>query len=168
MDFACPDAEGDAAERLLLAKCTSNVDCVDDRRRAWRWLGGPDVRICARVVNGFSRHGLTVAGVCTTGHGPTTSQVAREPRRPGLASGSSDLNASVVSHTSRPTLHTEVMTAPLRKLLARRMRIARSCPHSNVEEWATGRPRLKHLGAHAAIPVVRAILRYSQSRRLRA
>lgn len=60
------------------------------------------------------------------------------------------------------------MRAWVRKLRARRTRIARSCPHSNVEEWATGRPRLKHLGAHAAIPVVRAILRYSQSRRLRA
>ncbi len=60
------------------------------------------------------------------------------------------------------------MRARVRKLLAKRTRIARSCPHSNVEEWATGRPRLKHLGGHAAIPVVRAILRYSQSRRLRA
>jgi FkbM family methyltransferase len=47
-------------------------------------------------------------------------------------------------------------------------RIARSCPHSTVEEWAKGRPRLRHLAVHAVIPAVRAIVRYAPSRRIRA
>jgi FkbM family methyltransferase len=36
-----------------------------------------------------------------------------------------------------------------------------------VQEWAKGRPRIRHLAAHAAIPPVRAIVRYFPSRRVR-
>ena len=78
MDLARPDAERDAVERLLLAKCTSDVDRIDDRRRARRSLGGSEVGSGARVVNSFSPHALTVAGVQAAGQRPEKPQIAAQ------------------------------------------------------------------------------------------
>jgi FkbM family methyltransferase len=45
--------------------------------------------------------------------------------------------------------------------------LARLCPRSSLEEWATGHARLRHRFVHAAIPLARTSIRLAPSRRLK-